>query len=61
MKFRMNGSALRKLILFFLVIAVPALAWGQKKTPSAPPKPSAPAPHASAPAHTSSAEPHTKS
>ena len=60
MKFIANGSSLRKSILFLLVMTVPALAWGQKKTPSAPPKPSAPAPHASAPAHTS-APSHTQS
>jgi hypothetical protein len=54
MKFTVNGSALRKSILFLLVMTVPALAWGQKKTPSAPaPKPSAPAPKPSAPAHNS--------
>jgi hypothetical protein len=32
MKFIVNGSALRKSILFLLVMTVPALAWGQKKT-----------------------------
>ena len=50
---KMQGSTLRKDVLFVLLLVVPAFAWAQqKKTPSAP-KPSAPAPHASAPAHAS--------
>lgn len=61
MNFRWKGSALRVSVLYLLVMTVPALAWGQKKTSSAPaPKPSAPAPHASAPGHTS-APSHTNS
>jgi len=45
-------NRLQSSVLFFLIVALPALAWGQHK-PSAPaPKPSAPA-HAPAPAHTS--------
>ena len=53
MNFRMDGSVLQKSALFLLMMALPAVAWGQKKTSSAP-KPSAPAaPHASAPSHNS--------
>jgi len=46
----MNESAVRKYVLLTLMMVVPAFAWAQHKTSSAP---KAPAPHASAPAHTS--------
>ncbi len=54
MNLMMNESGQRKLVLFALVILVPAFAIAQHKTSSAPaPHASAPAPHASAPAHSS--------
>ncbi|MGD1081215.1 MAG: hypothetical protein ABR881_23075 [Candidatus Sulfotelmatobacter sp.] len=53
MSFSINESALRKCVLFALIMVVPALAFAQHKTNEPPSRPSAPAPHASAPAHTS--------
>ena len=41
-------NKLKGLVLFFVIMALPSLAWGQKKTAPAPPKPAA---HAAAPAH----------
>jgi hypothetical protein len=43
---------LQSSVLFFLIVALPALAWGQHKPSVSAPKPAAPA-HAAAPAHPS--------
>ena len=43
----------QRVVLAAMMIMVPAFAWAQKKTASAPAPKAAPAPHASAPAHTS--------
>lgn len=49
--------SVQKCFVITALLAVPAFAWGQKKTEPAP-KP-APAPHASAPAHTPAPAPHS--
>jgi hypothetical protein len=55
-------NKLQRFVLFFVIVALPSLAWGQKKSAPAPPKPAAhaaapshPAAHPSTPSHTSAA------
>ena len=54
-----SETMLQKVLVLSLCILIPAMAWGQKKTTSAPAPKAAPAPHASAPAQHAAAPSHS--